>query len=63
MQENNETINDSKVNNNIVKQKHNKITQCNICGATISWFNKARHIRSKKHSDVVYIQFNKFEMK
>ena len=62
MQENNEKISDDKVNN-IVKQKHNKITQCNICGARITWFNKARHIRSKKHSDVVYIQFNKFEMK
>ena len=64
MQENNENIGDKKVNNNnIVKQTHNKITQCNICGARITWFNKARHIRSKKHSDVIYIQFNKFEMK
>ena len=61
MQENNEKISDNKVNN-IVKQKHNKLTQCNIRGARITWFNKARHIRSKKHSDVVYIQFNKFEM-
>ena len=62
IQENNENISDNKVNN-IVKQKHNKITQCNICGARITWFNKARHIRSKKHSDVVYIQFNKIELK
>ena len=62
MQENNEKISDNKVNN-IVKQTHNKITQCHICGARITWFNKQRHLRSKKHSDVVYIQFNKFEMK
>ena len=41
MQENNENIGDKKVNNNnIVKQTHNKITQCNICGARITWFNK-----------------------
>ena len=61
--ENIEKISANKVNSNIVKQKHNKSTQCDICGATISWFNKPRHIKSKKHSDVVYIQYSKFEMK
>ena len=63
MQENNEKNLNNKASSNIVKQKHNKTTQCDLCGATISYHNKPRHVKSKKHSDVVYIQFNKFEMK
>ena len=40
-----------------------KPTQCDICGACVSWFNKARHLRTKKHKDAVYVQFLKFEIK
>ena len=47
----------------MLSKKHNKSTQRDICGATISYNNKPRHVKSKKHSDVVYIQYNKFEMK
>ena len=62
MQENNETISDTKVNDNIVRQ--NIIRQLNAIYAVLRYhIIKPRHIVSKKHSDVVYIQFNKFEMK
>ncbi len=42
---------------------NNTAIQCHVCGATITYFNKARHERSKKHKDSHYIQFVKFEMK
>ena len=41
----------------------NKPYQCDICGGYISWFNRARHLRSQKHNDAVYVHFIKFEMK
>ena len=42
---------------------NDKKIQCDVCGATITYYNRARHERSKKHQDCYYIQFVKFETK
>ncbi len=37
--------------------------QCPMCG-TRTWItNKNRHLRTKKHNDVVYISTERFEMR
>ena len=41
----------------------NKPTLCHVCGAPITWFNRARHLRTIKHKQAYYINHEKFEMK
>ena len=41
--------------------KPNKKIQCGVCGATITYYNRAKHERSKEHQDCYYIQFVKFD--
>jgi formylmethanofuran dehydrogenase subunit E len=51
-----ENINDiSQVNDNIkVKPKIiNKPSKCDVCGANITWFNRARHLKTQKHNDAI----------
>ena len=62
MQENNDNPQD---NNNIkVKPKIiNKPSKCDVCGASITWFNRARRQKTKKHKDAFYVNYNKFEIK
>ena len=50
-------INNSQTNDNIkVKPKIiNKPSKCEVCGAAITWFNRARHLKTKKHNDAIYI--------
>ena len=36
---------------------------CHVCGASIAYCNYARHVKTKKHRDAEYIQFDKFEMR
>ena len=49
---------DSISENKILK----KPRRCEICGAIVSYFNMTRHLKTKKHIDSVYIQFQKFEI-
>ena len=61
-----ENINDNpQTTDNIqVKPKIiNKPSKCDVCGASITWFNRARHLRAKKHKDAYYINHIKFEIK
>ena len=62
-----ESINDlSQANSDINARPKliiNKPPQCEVCGATITWLKKARHLRTKKHKDVLYINHTKFEIK
>ena len=37
--------------------------QCPICGARTWVTNKRRHLRTKKHSDVLYISTERIEMR
>ena len=39
-----------------------KPRRCEICGAIVSYFNMTRHLKTKKHTDSVYVQFHKFEI-
>ena len=41
----------------------NKPSKCDVCGASITWFNRARHLKTKKHKDVLYANHIKFEIK
>jgi hypothetical protein len=43
--------------NNIDKLKEKTI--CPICGGSYDYFNKSRHIKSKKH--LKYIEYNKID--
>ena len=36
--------------------------RCDICGGPVSYFNMTRHLKTKKHIDSVYVQFQKFEI-
>ena len=36
--------------------------RCEICGGPITYLNITRHLKTKKHIDSVYIQFQKFEI-
>jgi hypothetical protein len=58
------TIN-SQANDNIkVKPKIiNKPSKCDGCGAAITWFNRARRLKTKKHNDAIYVNHIKFEIK
>ena len=56
------------LNNNSELKENNKIPwikkviRCNFCGAKLLIMNKARHERSKKHLDGVYLTTDRFEM-
>ena len=41
----------------------NKPSKCDVCGAAITWFNRARHLKAKKHIDATYVNYIKFEIK
>ena len=58
-------INNSQTNDNIkVKPKTiNKPSKCDVCGAAITWFHRARHLKTKTHSDAIYVNHDKFEIK
>ena len=46
-----ENINDNSQTNDSIKVKPkitNKPSKCDICGASITWFNRARHLKTKK---------------
>ena len=45
-----EVINNSQANDNIkVKPKIiNKASKCDVCGANISWYNRARHLKNQE---------------
>ena len=60
-----EIINNSQAIDNIkVKPKIiNKPSKCDVCGAAITWFNRARHLKTKKHIDATYVNYIKFEIK
>jgi len=51
--------------NNIKPNKPaiNKPVQCDICGSMITYFNKARRLRTKRHKDMLYIYHEKFDIK
>ena len=38
----------------------NKPSQCEVCGAAITWFSRARRLRTKKHKDAIHINHIKF---
>jgi hypothetical protein len=58
------TISNNSQNNEEIKTKTpNKPYQCEICGAITTYFNKARHLRTKRHNDMLYIHHNKFDIK
>ena len=58
------------LNNNSNKEKKpktkiawaKKSMRCNFCGSKILLMNKARHERSQKHKDGVYLTSDRFEM-
>jgi hypothetical protein len=61
-----ENINiNSQANDNIkVKPKIiNKPSKCDVCGAAITRFNRARHLKTKKHIDATYVNYIKLEIK
>ena len=37
--------------------------KCHICGANVTYCNYNRHVKTKKHCDAEYVNFEKFEMK
>ena len=41
----------------------NKPVQCDICGSMITYFNKTRHLRTKRHKDMLYIYHEKIDIK
>ena len=61
-----ENINDNHQTGNNINTKPNiinKPSNCDVCGASITWFNRARHLKTKKHKDALYINHIKFEIK
>ena len=54
------------LNNNYNKETKipwiTKVIRCNFCGAKLLIMNKARHERSQKHKDGVYLTSDRFEM-
>ena len=61
-----ENINDNPQANDNIKVKPkiiNKPSKCDVCGAAITWVNRARHLKTKKHNDAIYINHIKFEIK
>ena len=41
---------------------HRRVGRCEFCGAKYSYNNKARHERSTKHHDGIYILSDRFAM-
>jgi len=61
-----ENINDNSQTNDNIKVKPkiiNKQSKCDVCGASITWFNRARHLKTKKHKDASYVNHTKLEIK
>ena len=54
--------NNSELKENIKIPWINKVIRCNFCGAKLLVMNKARHERSQKHKDGVYLTSDRFEM-
>ena len=60
-----ENINDNQQTSNNINTKPkiiNKPSKCDVCGASITWFNRARHLKTQKHKDAFYVSYNKFEI-
>ena len=60
-----ENINDNPQTNDNIKVKPkiiNKRSKCDVCGASITWFSRARHLKTQKHKDAFYANYNKFEI-
>ena len=45
-----------------INTKPKIINKTSQCGASISWFNRARHVKTKKHKDASYITHIQFEL-
>ena len=64
--ENNQQVYILDLNNNYNKETKipwiKKVIRCNFCGAQLLVMNKARHERSQKHKDGVYLTVDRFEM-
>ena len=62
--EENIIINSQANDNTKVKPKIiNKASTGDVCGAAITWFNRARHLKTKKHNDAICVNHDKFEIK
>ena len=48
--------------NNKIPWIKKKVIRCNLCGAKLLVMNRARHERSQKHKDGVYLTLDRFEM-
>ena len=64
--ENNQKVYILDLNNNYNKETKipwiKKVIRCNFCGAKLLVMNKARHERSQKHKDGVYLTVDRFKM-
>ena len=64
--ENNQKVYILDLNNNYNKETKipwiKKVIRCNFCDAKLLIMNKARHERSQKHKDGVYLTVDRFEM-
>ena len=52
---------ESMTNTKPKKPTINKPVQCDICGSMITYYSKARHVRTKRHKDMLYIYHDKFD--
>ena len=43
--------------------KPKPVRKCHVCGANVTYCNYNRHVKTKKHCDAEYVNFEKFEMK
>ena len=45
------------------RDKPKPVRKCHVCGANVTYCNYNRHVKTKKHCDAEYVNFEKFEMK
>ena len=45
------------------QRKPKPVRKCHVCGANVTYCNYNRHVKTKKHCDAEYVNFEKFEMK